>query len=90
VLEAILGSQVTLPKASDAELVADGRAGAGQAELASWMRQANARGAASVVVGRGAEPTLALLEGELVAAQFPVTRTHMPRPALPRPPARNR
>jgi 1-phosphofructokinase len=27
-----------------------------------------------VVVSRGAEPTLALLEGELVAAQFPVTR----------------
>jgi 1-phosphofructokinase len=74
-LDAVLGAEITLLKASDAELAAEGRAGAGQAELAGWMRQASARGAASVVVSRGAEPTMALLRGELVAARFPVTRT---------------
>jgi 1-phosphofructokinase len=72
-LDAVLGADVTLLKVSDAELAAEGRSGAGQAELAGWMRQASARGAASVVVSRGAEPTLALLGGELVAARFPVT-----------------
>jgi 1-phosphofructokinase len=72
-LDAVLGTELTLLKASDDELAADGRAGAGPAELAGWMRQANSRGAASVVVSRGADPTLALLGGELVTARFPVT-----------------
>ena len=74
-LEAILGTKVRLLKCSDAELAAEGRAATGQAGIAAWMRQANTRGAASVVVSRAAEPTLALLEGQLVAAHFPVTRT---------------
>jgi 1-phosphofructokinase len=74
-LEAILGAELTLLKASDDELPADAGAGTGPAELASWMRQVSARGAGSVVVTRGEEPTLALLGGELVAACFPVTRS---------------
>jgi 1-phosphofructokinase len=73
-LDAVLGSEVTLLKTSDAELTAEGRAGAGQAGLVNWMKEASARSAASVVVTRGTEPTLALLEGELVAVHFPVTQ----------------
>lgn len=51
-LDAVLGAQVTPLKVSDAEPAAENRAGAGQAEPADWMRQANGRGAASVVVTR--------------------------------------
>jgi 1-phosphofructokinase len=69
-LDAIGGSEVTLLKTSDAELTAEGRAGAGQAGLVNWMKEASARSAASVVVTRGTEPTLALLRGELVAVHF--------------------
>ena len=45
-LDALLGAEVTLLKVSDAELAAEGRAGADQAELVGWMGQASARGAA--------------------------------------------
>ena len=73
-LDAVLGTSVTLLKVSQDELPAEARDGVGQAGLAGWMRQASARGAGSVVVTRGAEPALALLDGELVTARFPVTQ----------------
>lgn len=73
-LDAIMNTEVTVLKTSDAELVAEGRADGGPAELAAWMRQVSARSGSSVVVTRGAEPTLALLHGTLMTARFPVTR----------------
>lgn len=73
-LDAIMDTEVTVLKTSDAELTADGRAEAGQAGLAAWMRQVSERSGSSVVVTRGADPTLALLHGALMTARFPVTR----------------
>lgn len=70
-LDAALSGGLTLLKVSAADLVTEGRAADDDDSIIAWMREASSAGAANVVVSRGAGPTLALLDGQLMTAAAP-------------------
>lgn len=71
-LAAVVRAGPSVVKVSAAELVTHGQAAGDRASIADWMRCAQRAGAATaVIVTRGPEPALALLDGDLVAAVPP-------------------
>ncbi|WP_461023632.1 1-phosphofructokinase family hexose kinase [Thalassiella azotivora] len=71
-LAAVLAGGVTVLKVSHEELVADGRARSGDAaDVVAAVRELAGAGATHVVVSRGAEPTIALVDGEVLEVSAP-------------------
>ncbi|HEY2505349.1 MAG TPA: PfkB family carbohydrate kinase [Streptosporangiaceae bacterium] len=80
-LDAVIGARPAVVKVSEDELVAEGRAAAEPAALTEWMLAAHRDGAANLIVTRGPQPALALLDGELVAVRAPAATAKDPRGA---------
>lgn len=71
-LTAVLDGGISIVKASHEDLVADGLARSGDAaDLADAITRLHARGAATVVVSRGDQPALAMLDDEIVEVVSP-------------------
>jgi 1-phosphofructokinase len=71
-LNAVLTGRPALIKVSHEQLIRDGRASDDSAEaLVSAMRTLRERGAESVVVSRGDQPALAMVEDDVVEVQMP-------------------
>lgn len=80
-LDAVIPARPALVKVSDVELATESRALPEPAALTDWLLTAHREGAANLIVTRGPEPALALLDGELMAARSPAATAKDPRGA---------